>query len=150
MNAAVADREFEEFELATGTTGRWILSRVDPPSPTTKGSERGRVHFVSDTYGGAGVTAAPVEHQARLSPNNASFVYGDCQYKSFITERQRLVQKDLLDGLSKRESLELRMIEWAIDRAELAAHKSNFDRLEQVAAMQEQLLQNIDALNRMR
>jgi len=42
------------------------------------------------------------------------------------------------------------MIEWAIDRAELAAHKSNFDRLEQVAAMQEQLLQNIDALNRMR
>ncbi|WP_312704282.1 hypothetical protein [Stenotrophomonas lactitubi] len=150
MNAAIADREFEEFELGAGTAGRWVFSRADLPSPTTKGGERGRVHFVSDTYGGTGVTAVPVEDQGRLSPNNASFVYGDCQYKSFISERQRLVQKDLLDGLSRRESLELKMIEWAIDRAELAAHKDNFDRLEQVAAMQEQLLANIDALNRMR
>lgn len=145
MSAELAERP---KEMSTGTTGAWtkVGARTSSTVPGTTKAPVTRPYFSQVT----GAEAVGVRQPAYSDINDATPSYDDEKYQSFIKQRAVLIRKKLISGLDRKEVLELRMIEWAIDRAELAAHDGSLRALERVAEMQEKLVKQINALNRTR
>lgn len=145
MSAELAERP---IEMSSTSTGAWskvrtrsyhgAVSTTKAAIPRSNAGQMTAADVVVETQHGNG------------DINGATPSYDDEKYQSFINQRSVLIRKKLLGTLDRKEVLELRMIEWAIDRAELAAHDSGLRGLERVAEMQERLMRQINELNKVR
>lgn len=145
MSAELAERPIEMSSTSTGAWSKVRARSYNGALSTTKSA-------VSRSNSGQMTAAdAVVEPQYFHGDiNGATPSYDDEQYQSFINQRSVLIRKKLLGTLDRKEVLELRMIEWAIDRAELAAHDGGLRGLGRVAEMQEKLMKQINELNKVR
>lgn len=70
------------------------------------------------------------------------------EVERLLRGRRALVEKKLAGTISKREELELKLIDWSLDRIEDARYGASLDRLEQAVQMQNDMASKIDSFAR--
>lgn len=70
----------------------------------------------------------------------------DQEYEALLTEQATLARKRVMQGLTRREDLQLTMVRWALDRVEVARSRVDLDRLSRLAMLHEKLADEINRL----
>jgi hypothetical protein len=68
----------------------------------------------------------------------------DLEEDEIVSERNILVKRKYKEGISKREQVRLRYLEWQIDRIEDAIAGESIDELEALVESQERLVQTME------
>lgn len=133
-----------EVDASPYKNGSWTLSEGTGEVAEFRSTRGASPRSASGLYSDTSVVELG---KGKLTPNDISAVYNDEQYHALLNEHKRLIRRKFETGLSHREDLELRMVRWAIDRAESALHENDFNRLNAIAEMQEKLIAQVNKLS---
>jgi len=92
--------------------------------------------------GGANVFADAARIAGRLNASSVS----EEEHKNLLDERQQILKKKLLNGITKKENNRLEYIRWTLDRIEDAKYGGALDALEGAVERYENLLRELHDL----
>ena len=69
----------------------------------------------------------------------------DAEYESLISEYSSLVDKEFAEGLTKKEKLKIRLLEWKISSIDDAKHSKQYDAFEKLVKIQRQIASKVDS-----